>query len=172
MRIAEAVALVRGQGVLRTLAGCGPPAAMVASFPAGADPSTPFLLLVASLALAGALWTSSMLEPVALLLVLAWWVVRLDTAPTSPWVLAAAAALVAGHAAAVVADHGPVTLAVDPLLVRLWVRRGLLAFLAAPAAWLVARGLAAAPPQPGIWVAGLAAAAVAVLAASTLLARR
>ena len=59
---------------------------------------------------------------VAMLLVMAWWAVRVPD-PLSPWVLAAAAALIVTQVTSELADYGPPSLELDPDLLRLWLRR-------------------------------------------------
>jgi hypothetical protein len=69
----------------------------------------------------------------------------------------------------VVAGYGPRDLPPDRATLRLWAVRGAVVFLAAPAVYLVATLLAGQPEPGGIWVAGLAAALVATVAAGFVL---
>jgi len=150
------------QAAARALVLLLPLVALLASLPAGAEVWSTFFLLVLLLSAGAAFLTDSVLGMVAMLLVLFWWSTRVPH-PLSPWVLVAAAGLLGAHVAATVADHGPGTLDLDRGLVQLWVRRGGQVFLAAPLVWVVALLADGAAEEPGIWVAGLAAALVAVL---------
>jgi hypothetical protein len=89
-----------------------------------------------------------------------------------PAVLVAAAGLLASHVAATVTAYGPATLAVEPAVVRRWALRGLLVLPAAGVALVAARLVDGEPERAGVWVAGLAALLVAVIAANVLYVRR
>lgn len=154
--------------MLRAVIAVTPLLALLASLPAGAQMWVTFFLLVFGLSIGSAYLTDSAMGLVAMLLVLFWWATR-ATDPLSPWVLAAAAALLAAQVASVLADYGPPTMDLDRDLVRLWLRRAGVIFLAAPAAWLMARLVDGAPDQPTIWVVGLAACLAAVVAATVAL---
>lgn len=77
-----------------------------------------------------------------------------------------AALLLGAHLAATVAAYGPATLAVDPHLAGLWLRRGLLALVPVPLTWLSVRTLDPGLAPPGTWVAtGLGTVALVLLTA-------
>jgi hypothetical protein len=78
----------------------------------------------------------------------------------------AAAGLVLAHVSCTLLAYGPPSMPVPGLLVRVWVMRGFLVWLTAPAIWLVARVYADRATPTSFWLAGLAAAlAGAVVAA-------
>jgi hypothetical protein len=154
----------RSQWILRAVVAVSPVLALAASLPAGAGVWLGFFLLVLGLSVGSALVTDSSMGLAAMLLVLFWWGTRVDD-QLSGWVLVAAAALLVGQVASVLADYGPPTLDLDPDLLRLWALRAAVIFPAAPVAWLVARLVDGAPDQPSIWVAGLAACLAAVVVA-------
>ncbi len=135
---------------------------------AGQRPATPFLVVLAALALAWGVAPESPVGQVVLVLVVGWWGVRVDD-PLGPAVLLAAGALLAAHVAALLASYGPARLPVDRHLALLWVRRGLLAVLVVPVAWAAALGLDAAPEQPALWTVALVTVAALVLAAGLAL---
>lgn len=157
-------AWARSQWLLRSVVAVTPLLALLASLPTGVEPWPEFFVLVLALSVGSAVVTDSTMGLTAMLLVVFWWGSRVST-PGSPWVLVAAALLLADQVASVLADYGPPTLTLDRALLRLWLRRATLVFLAAPVAWLVARVVDRAPEQPGIWVAGLVACVGAAVAA-------
>ena len=152
----------RSQVALRAVVLLGPVVALLMTGPAGHWPPWWLVLPLAGLAALGAAAPDSPVVAGAGLLVLAWWTVSLGNGvPVS--VLVAAAALLAGHVAALLAAYGPREMAVDRATVLLWVRRAALVLLVVPGAWLVARVLRGEPEQPGIWVLAVAAACVATV---------
>jgi len=153
------------QWLVRTLVVLAAPGALLFARPAGGTPSVVFFVLVLGLSLGAAAVTDSPFGLVALAAAVLWWGAKVPE-PLSPWLLAAAAAICTGHIAGVLADHGPLTLDVGPELGRRWLVRGVLVFTLAPLSWLVVRVVDDAPEQPRVWVAGLAACLVAVLAAA------
>ncbi len=158
----------RSQVVLRAVVLLGPMVAMLATGPAGHWAPWWLLLPVAALAAAGAVAPDTPIVAGAGLAVLVWWSVGLD-AGAPAWALLAAAALVAGHVAALLAAYGPASMPVDRATVLVWVRRGVVVLLAAPGAWLVVRALRGEPEQPGVWILGVAAAFVATVVATLAL---
>jgi hypothetical protein len=155
----------RSQLALRTVVLLGPVVALLMTGPAGHWPPWWLLVPVAGLAAASATAPDSQVGAAAGLVVLAWWTVALgDDVPAS--VLVAAAALLAGHVAGVLASYGPAELPLDAATVRLWVRRGAVVLLSVPGAWVVARLLREEPEQPGIWVLAVAAVCLAAVAAT------
>jgi hypothetical protein len=161
----------RSQLLLRALVLLGPVVAVLATGPAGSWPPWWLVAGVVALAGAGAVASDSQLLSGAGLVALVWWTIGLDDDLTG-WVVVAAAALVVGHVAALLASYGPATMPVHPSLVRLWTRRGGLVLLVVPAAWAVTRLLRGDPEQPGIWVLGVATVLVATLVATAALAVR
>ncbi|HEU5038797.1 MAG TPA: hypothetical protein VFT70_17455 [Nocardioides sp.] len=152
----------RSQVVLRAVVLLGPVVALLMTGPAGHWPPWWLVLPLTGLAALGAVAPDSPVVAGAGLLVLVWWTVSLGNGvPVS--VLVAAAALLAGHVAALLAAYGPREMALERATVLLWVRRGALVLLAVPGAWLVARVLRGQPEQPGIWVLAVAAACVATV---------
>lgn len=135
---------------------------------AGQRPATPFLLVLAVLALGWGVAPESPVGQVVLVLVVGWWGVRVAD-PLQPTVLLAGAALLGAHVAALLASYGPARLPVDRHLALLWVRRGLLAALVVPVAWAAVLGLDAAPEQPTLWTVALVTVAVLVVAAGLAL---
>jgi hypothetical protein len=105
-----------------------------------------------------------------IVLVLAWWGVGLREG-LSWWSLPAAALLLAAHVGALVASYGPVDLPVDRAVVRLWTRRAVALLGSSVLVLALARWVRDAPEPPGVWLAGLAAAIVAVLGGSLVFSR-
>lgn len=157
------------QAALRITIVAGMMVALLATGLRGAWPAWWLVLLVAGLAVAFALLPEAPMGTVATGLVLAWWGFAFRGGPY-PEALLAAAGLLTAHVAAVVAGYGPRDLPPDPGTVRLWVVRGAVVSLAAPAVFVVAALLAGQPEPGGIWVAGLAAALVTTVAAGFVLA--
>ena len=155
----------RSQLVLRAIVFLGPVVALLATGPAGHWPPWWLVLPVAGMAAVSAAAPDSPVGAGAGLTVVIWWSVSLgDGIPG--WVLVAAAALLAGHLAGLLASYGPQEMPVDRATILLWLRRGALLLITAPAAWLAARALDGEPEQPGIWVLAVAAACVATIAST------
>ena len=157
--------LTRGQAVLRVLVLLGPLVALLSTGLAGVSPAGWLVALVLVLSVAFAAMPDSPFGTAAMVVVLAWWGVAFRDG-LHPQALLAAAGLVVAHVAAVLTTYGPGEMPLDRDLARLWVRRGALVFVTAPAVWAAATALRGQPEPAGIWVAGLAAAFVATLAAS------
>jgi hypothetical protein len=171
-RLLGAVAeLSRGQLVLRVLIFLGPVVALLAAGPAGRWPPWWVAAGMVVLAAAFAALPETAVGAGVMLAVLAWWAGALDDG-LHPAVLVAATGLLVAHLAATLTGYGPDSMPVDPALIRLWVRRGVLLLLAVPLLWVAARGLDGQPEQPGIWVVGMAAALVATVAAAVALTAR
>lgn len=121
----------------RSQVGCR---ALVAVLPVVAllvAPVRPSLLVIALVAAGSVLWCvfpELAVGPVVLLTVMVWWSLAVPD-PVQPRVLAAALVLVAAHVAGLLAAYGPARAALEPGLVVVWVRRGLLAFVTAPVAY-------------------------------------
>lgn len=99
----------------------------------------------------------------ALLVVAGWWAVH----DVLDWrVLVVGVLLVAAHLIATVLALGPASLAVDARVARLWLRRGLLALVPMPVAWVSVRGLDAALAPSWLWMtAAVATGALLVVTA-------
>ena len=163
--------LSRSQLVLRALILLGPVVAVFASGPAGHWPPWWAAAVVVALAAGFAALPESPIGAAVMLAVLVWWAAGLDDG-LHPAVLVAATALLVSHVASVLATYGPGEMPVEPALVRLWVRRGVLVLLGAPLLWGLALLLRGEPEQPGIWVVGAAAGLVATVAAAVALTAR
>jgi hypothetical protein len=156
------------QLVLRALVLLCPLVAVLATGPAGSWPPWWIVVGVGALAGAAAATPDSQMPTGAGLAALVWWTVTLGDDLTA-WLLLAAAALVVGHVAALLASYGPGPMPLDRGVAGLWVRRGTLVLVVVPAAWAVTRLLHGDPEQPGIWVLGVAAALAATLVATAAL---
>lgn len=157
-----------GQWTVRGLVALMPAVAVLCTYGAGQGPSPWFVGVVLVLGMGWAWFPESAVGATVLVLVLAWWGIGLRDG-LDPWALPAALALLTAHVAATVAAYGPLAMPVDPGLVRLWLRRGLLVYLATPLTWALATAARDAVPPAGTWLAGLGAVAVAGTVASVLL---
>lgn len=129
---------------------------------AGAQIHWQLVLLVGAGALATAVQPDSHAGGVTMfvLVMFWWWTVP---AATGAMVLVAATAMVALHVAAALAAYGPSTMVTEPDLVRVWVRRGMLLWGVAFAAW--AAGRVASPGTVSVVLALVAVTGVAWWAA-------
>jgi hypothetical protein len=150
---------------MRTLVAVGTIGAALVTGPAGDWPPPVLLVVIAVLGLGAALAPDSLAAAAAFALVLAWWAIG-PADSLHPMVLVAAALMLTAHVAAMLAASGPGGITPERSLVRLWVWRGVLVYLPVPVLYAVARGLRSAPEPPYVWVAGLAAACLALLTAS------
>ena len=160
-----------GQWLLRVVIVVAPLGAVLAGIPAGATPGIVFLLVLLVLALLFALFPASQGGVLVLLTPVVWWAAAPDD-PLHPMSMVAAAALLACHVAALLASYGPDRLPLDPILVRLWVRRAVLLMLPVPVVWAAADVLAGEKGRPAVWVSGLAIACVAALVSTTVFGKR
>ena len=160
-----------GQWLLRVVIVLTPLGAVLAGIPAGATPGAVFVLVLVVLALLFALVPASQAGVPVLLMPVVWWAAAPDD-QLHPMCMLAAAALVACHVAALIASYGPDRLPVDPALVRLWVRRWVLAFVPVPVVWAAADVLAGEQERPAAWVAGLAVAGVAAVVSTMVFGER
>ena len=160
-----------GQWALRLAIAVGPLVALLATVPAGVTPRPVLVGLVVVASLVHARLPESSVGVVSIGLVIVWWGVAFRDGPHA-WAVLAAAGLLAAHVAALLAAYGPDGLGVDAATVRLWLVRAGVAFLLAPAIWLLAVLVRDRAEPPGVWVAGLVAALVATLAASLALNRK
>lgn len=156
--------------MLRALVVVGVVGALLATVPAGATPAPWLVVLVLLVSLVFAVFPDSAAGAGAILLVLIWWGVGLRDG-LHPAALGAAAGLLLAHVAATVADLGPGTLPLDRRVLVRWSVRGLLVLAAAPLAWGVATLVRDQPAPAGLWLAGLVAALVGLLAANLLFTR-
>jgi hypothetical protein len=159
-----------GGWVLRALVAVLPPLAALATIGAGEAPPVWFVAVILLLSVAFAAYPESAVGVVVLTLVVAWWGIGLRDG-LHAWALAAAAALLVTHLAAVLVSYGPAELPVEPGLVTLWARRAALVFLASPALLAAGLWLRDQPDPPGMWVWGLAAAFSATMVASVVYSR-
>ena len=159
-----------GEWALRAVAALAPVLALLCTGPAGAWPRPWLLVLEQLMSVAYAFRPTSGAGIGALGLVLVWWGLAFRDG-LHAWAIASAALLVAAHLAGLLASDGPDRLQVDAATVRLWLRRGLLVLLASPVVFAVAVSLRGGPDVPGVWIAGLAAALVAMVVASLAIAR-
>lgn len=149
--------------VLRSLMVLLPCAALALALP-----EVPHLVVVTLVVVCSALWAYSPDHPagaLALLLVAGWWTAH----GVVDWrVLVVGVLLVAAHVVGTVMAYGPATLAVDPHLARLWLRRGLLVLVPMPVTYAAVRGLDPRLAPSWVWMAG-AVVVVALLVATSRL---
>ncbi len=150
-----------GQWAVRLPILLGPVAAVLATGGAGNWPAPWLVVVVALLAAYFASSPESSVGTGVLCLVVAWWGVGLRDG-LSVWALPAAAALLVAHLAALVASYGPDAAPIPGVLARRWAWRGLCVLYPAPLVLFLVVGLRDQPPPPGIWLAGLAAALLAI----------
>ena len=159
-------AMPASQWVLRGGVLLLPVVAMVAALPQ--LPPGWLLALVVASGLAWARAPESSAGPVVLLVVVSWWGVAVED-PLGWRLLVASGALLAAHVSATLASYGPPVLAVDRDTWLLWLRRGLLSFLAAAVVWLAVGGLPVESAPPLLFPLALAAVGVGALAALVVL---
>ncbi len=150
---------------LRVAIAVGPLVAVLAS---GLDSELPppwLVVVVVAFSVAHAVLPDSQLGTTGALLVLGWWALGPVAALPASLLLAAAALLVA-HVSAVLVAYGPPELPLEPALLRIWLRRGLLSLLAAPLVWVVVAVIDDQPEPAGVWVAALVAATVGAVVTS------
>jgi len=134
---------------------------VVALLVAPVRPNPVVLALVAAGSVLWAALPELAAGPIVLLSVMAWCALAVPD-PLRPGVLAAALALSAAHVAGLLAAYGPARAALDRRLVLVWVRRGLLGFVAAPVAYAAVVGLEDGA-DPIMWPLGVAVLALLVL---------
>lgn len=128
-------------------------------------PSGVVLVLVVTLAAGWAVLPESVLGTLALGTVVLWWALRVGAeVPLSA--LLAALLVLAAHLASVLLAYGPPGSPLGAPVVRLWARREVAVAVSAPVVWLLARAVGGQPEPPGVWVAGLASAAVVCVVAA------
>jgi hypothetical protein len=148
--------------VLRVLLFALPCAALALALP-----DVPHWLVVVLVVACSAWWALTPDHPTgsfALLLVAGWWAVN----GVVDWrILVVGVLLVAAHVVATLLSYGPPTLAVDPRLAALWLRRGLMALVPMPVTYVAVRGLDADLAPPWLW----SAAALGIVALLVVTAR-
>lgn len=129
-------------------------------------PARPHALVVAVVVLCSAWWARTpdhTTGVVALATVMVWWTVH----DVGDWrLLVVGALLLVAHVLATVLSYGPAELPVDPHLVAVWARRGLLTLVPLPITWIALRGLDADLAPPWVWTS--AALGVVALVVVTL----
>lgn len=131
-------------------------------------PEVPHWSVVLLVVVSSAQWTRSPDDAAgaaALVLVAGWWAVHgvVDWRIPVVGVLLAAA-----HLAATVAAYGPATLPLDRHLLTLWLRRGLLALVPMPVAYLAVRGLDPRLAPDWVWMSAGMVVVVLLVVASRL----
>lgn len=154
-----------GQWGLRATMALGPVLALTATGLAGNAPRLVLVVLVTALALTYAGVPEGPFGTTAMGIVVVWWGLGLRDG-LQPAALLAAALLLAAHVAGILAAYGPGELPIDRGLLVMWLRRWALALLLAPVLYALAVALRGRAEVPGVWVAGLAVALVAVLVAT------
>lgn len=142
------------QLALRSCVAAGSVATLLAAAAVGRVPAW-LAVLVGALAVCALVLPES---PVGLLLVAALalvWLLLPAGSVTSPWVLLAAAGVVAVHVALHVAGQGPAVMHPDPAQARLWLRRAAGLWCCAALLWLAARWLRGVPTPSAVLVLAL-----------------
>lgn len=133
-----------------------------------AIPQVPHWFVLLAVPLSAAAWARTpdhAVGIVPLVLVAGWWAAR----GMVDWrVLVVAVLLLGAHLSAVLLSYGPGTLPVDPQLVRLWLRRAVLALVPAPVAWLSVRGIDPALAPSWLWLAAASLTAALLLVTARL----
>ena len=159
----SAPGVTRGVLVLRALVVVLPCLAL-----ALAAPEVPHWFVLLAVPVSAAAWARTpdhAVGIVPLVLVSGWWAAR----GVVDWrVLVVAVLLVGAHVAAVLLSYGPGTLAVGVRLVRLWLRRALLALVPVPLVWLAVRGIEPEQAPPWLWAATASLTAVLMLVTARL----
>lgn len=131
-------------------------------------PEVPHWSVVTLVVLASAWWARSpdhLAGAVALVVVAAWWAAH----GVVDWrILVVGVLLLGAHVVATLAAYGPATLALDPHLAFLWLRRGLLVLVPMPVTYVAVQGLDPRLAPPWVWMAA-AVVVVALLVATSRL---
>ena len=147
----------RSQVICRALIAVLPSLALIVA------PSRPNLPVTIVVVVGSVLWAISpelAAGPIVLLTVMVWWALVVPD-PVQPRVLVASLALSGAHVAALLAAYGPARVALDRGLVLVWVRRSVLAFVAAPVAYAAVVFLDA--PDPRLWLLAMGVLVLLVL---------
>ena len=140
------------QWLLRAGVCTTPWVAVLVSFPAGANASARFSVLLILFSLLAGRYPESPVGIVPPLMVLGWWALAVED-QTHPLVLVAAACLVVGHTCAVVAGLGPASYDVERATLLRWAGRALLVIPVSVLAWVIARA-GAGQSFSGAWTLG------------------
>ena len=150
--------------LLRLVLLVAPVLALLAARPHELPPGW-FVALTLVLSVGFAAMPESALGTACLGLVVFWWALAsTDRVPAGA--VPAALLLLAAHVAAVLLSYGPPALPIGRRLVGRWLRRGAGVAVAAPVVWLVAAVVDQQPEPPGIWISGVACAAVVCVVAA------
>ncbi|MCW2739099.1 hypothetical protein [Nocardioides sp.] len=127
-------------------------------------PEVPHVVVVVAVVGLSAWWACApdhVAGAVSLVLVAGWWAAH----GVVDWhVLVVGLLLLAAHVVATLLSYGPATLALDPHLATLWLRRGLLALVPMPVTYLAVQGLDPRLAPPWVWMtAGVVVVALLVL---------
>jgi hypothetical protein len=154
--------------VLRAVVLVGILVSLFGGIPEGLVPPVLVVVLAVLGGVLAAFRPEQLAATVALGVVLVWWALNVhDAVPAGS--LVAAGGIVVAHVGCTLLGYGPPSMPLSSSLVRVWVVRGILIWLAAPAIWLVARAYADRATPTSFWLAGLAAAlGGAVVAALTV----
>lgn len=147
----------RSQRVCRALVAVLPVLALLV---ASVRPGVPTVVIILAGSLVWATVPELAIGSVVLLSVLAWWSLAVPD-PVQPGVLVAALALAGAHGAGLLAAYGPERAVIERPLIMLWVRRMLLAFVAAPVAYVAVVVLD--DPAAAMWPLAVGVLAVLVL---------
>jgi hypothetical protein len=159
--VARSVWVLRGIAVTATLV------ALLGGAPQGLVPPVVLVVLVGLGGLLGAFRPDHLGVSVTLCVVLTWWSLQLHhQIPTG--CLVAAAGLVTAHVCGILLTYGPPWMPIPASLVRVWIVRAVLVWLAAPAVWFVARVYADRETPTSFWLAGLATALVGAVVAAVV----
>jgi hypothetical protein len=169
--IARITELSTGQWVARVLIATMPVATLLCAGAAGARLPAWLVVLVVLVGAGWAVVPESTAGVAVLAIIVVWWGIELGSAP-DPLVLPAAAALLTAHVAALLDSYGPATMALDRDVVILWLRRGALVYLMAPALYGFATWVEDVPEPAGLWPAGLAVTAAAAVVVGSVIARQ
>lgn len=164
-KAAQSVWLLRAVVLVGTLAG------LFGGVTEGLVPPVWVVVVVALGGVLSAFRPEHLAMSATLVVVLVWWALNLH-AEVPVGCLVAAAGIVAAHVAGTLLGYGPPAMAVSGDLVRVWVVRGFLVWLAAPAIWLVALVYADRATPTSFWLAGLGAALVGAVVAAIAVPQR
>jgi hypothetical protein len=157
--------------VLRVLVAVGPLVALLAGVPQGYPPSVFMVVVVTVGGVLFALVPEHFVGAGVMGVVVLWWAAAVgEGIPVAS--LVAAAALLTSHVAATLLALGPARVVLDRAVVLRWAVRSLLVWPAALVVWLVADAFSGRPTPTTFWLAGLAAALVAAVAAGLVLPAR
>lgn len=160
----------RSQWLLRLVAAVTPVLALACSGGVGRWPAGWLVAVVTAAGVGFAVWPESGLGGAAQLVVLVWWGLGVgeDSPAMSGWLLGAAAALLAGHLAALLAAYGPGRMPLARPVLRRWAPRAAGAYLVAVLVWTVGRAVTGVAAPELLGVLGLAATLAALVVAGVL----